>query len=570
MSRLAAAVLSMALASCGCASYREAKRRQIRPWGLQGKEFMVAADHSQASAAGAFILANGGNAVDAAVASAFALAVARPSSAGLGGGGFMLLRVRGQAPVAVDFREAAPSNAVLRNYADGRVLISTRAARGPWAVAVPGQVRGLTHALQTYGTKPLAEVLAPAIELAERGVLVDSFTHDAMADLARAIARDPQDAARYSELAKLFLRDERSYPIGSLLRQPELAATLRLLAKEGPDAFYRGDLAKRIREELGRRGVAWTEADLADYSIRSRVPISGSYRGYQIVGMPPPSAGGACLLEILHILEGYDLAKLPAGELHRLLAEAFKHAFADRGAYLGDPDSSPEAAEDALRMASADYAAALRKTIGDRTQAPASYGGRGAKLDAGTSHVSVIDKEGNAVALTETVNLPFGSWIVPPGTGFVLNGSMDDFSLKPGAVRLPGVRAYDRNAIGPGRRPLSSMSPTLVLKDDKVVAAVGASGGPLIITSVAQALVRVLDLGQRPDLALAEPRIHHQLYPNVLYAERGLPGEIRKALRDAGHDLQKFPLEPACQIVTAQDGLFGASDPRKGGRPAGR
>lgn len=542
-------------------------------WGAVGREHMVAADHPLASAAGAEILARGGNAVDAAAATAFALAVVRPSSTGLGGGGFMLIHRPGEEPVALDYRETAPAAARPKEYLDesGRV-IPGKTVRGRWAAAVPGLVRGLAAALKRYGTLPLAEVLEPAIRLAEEGFPVDDFNHRAMAELAEELAGRPR-RAEFRELARIFLKDGRPYAAGELLRQPDLAATLKTLAREGPDAFYTGSIARKLLKDMRAGGGPWSLEDLAGYAVRERAPTRGRFRGYEVVGMPPPSTGGPCVVQILGVMEGFSPAADGEGAYYQALAEAMKHCFADRAALLGDPDAHPRVAADAAAMASPERARSVRAAIRPgRTFPPERYGSKALKDDAGTTHYSVMDSKGMAVSATDTINLSFGSWVVPAGTGIVLNDEMDDFAVRADVPNEFGLLMSERNLVGPGRRPLSSMSPTLLVEDGRAVLAAGASGGPRILTATLQAILRIVDFGELPDDAVAAKRIHHQWMPDVLRAEDGLPEKVRSALAAAGHRLEAYPGQPGvCQVVLARNGLlYGASDPRKGGRPAGK
>jgi len=539
------------------------------PWGLEAKDFVVAADHPLASKAGARMLEEGGNVVDAAAAASFALAVTRPESAGLGGGGFMLLYLRWKDPVLIDYRETAPSGVSARAYLDAKGgVVPGKTVRGPWAVGVPGHVRGVSYALSKYGTKSLAEVLAPAIELAESGFPVDRHLRESMEELSR----DAAGAPMYREISRVFLKEGKPYAEGEILRQPDLARTLRLLAKNGPDEFYRGSLGKRIYDEVHGRGGPLKALDLERYEVREREPLRGRFRGYEVYSAPPPSSGGACLLQILDVMDSYTTTP-PVPLYFHALAEAMKHAFADRAAVLGDPDAHPEVGPDVAAMLSSEHIARIRKAIvPGATRDAARCGKRWLKDDGGTTHYSVLDRDGNAVAATETVNLGFGSLLVPPGTGVVLNDELDDFAVKTGVPNEFGLFMSERNLIQAGQRPLSSMSPTVLAKDGRAVLAVGASGGPRIITATLQTLLNIVELGMRPDEAVAAPRIHHQWSPDRLYMEDGIRADAFHLLQKSGHKLESFKsMAGAAQAAYSQGGrLFAASDPRKGGRPAGR
>lgn len=536
-------------------------------WSAEGREYMVAADHPLASEAGAGILAQGGNAVDAAVATSFALAVTRPYSTGLGGGGFMVIKLRGKKPLVYDYRETAPAAAVPEAYLDKGKVIPGKTFHGHWAVGVPGQVRGITTILKRHGSMTLAEVLEPAIELAEKGYPVDKSTLKGMRYLAGQVKKHPN---RYEEIARIYLADGKPYPLGWTLKQPDLAKTLRLLAKEGPELFYSGEIGRKIVADMERWGGPLTMKDLEGYSVRERAPLTGRFRDYEVLAMPPPSSGGACVLQVLNIMDGYG--KLTESAYYYALAESMKHAFADRAQYLGDADAHPDVVPDVERMISREHARRVRASIGKKTREPKRYGMRALKDDSGTSHFNVLDKDGNAVAATETVNYVFGSLVVPPGTGIVLNNELDDFSVRTDVPNEFGLLMSERNVIRPGARPLSSMSPTMLVKNDRVVLAAGGSGGPMIISGTMQTIFQIIDFGKKPAEAVAAGRIHHQWSPNKVEAEKSVPWIIRRRLAKAGHKVRGYRLYAgAVQVVYAEDGvLYGASDPRKGGRPAGR
>ncbi|MBI3300164.1 MAG: gamma-glutamyltransferase [Elusimicrobia bacterium] len=544
-----------------------------KPWGFAGQDFVVAADHPAASEAGVRMLAAGGNAVDAAAATSLALSVVRPQSAGLGGGGFMLLTLAGKKPVFVDYRETAPGAAEPAAYlgADGRPVPGKTEA-GPWAVGVPGQLRGIPVLLAKLGTKTLAEALVPAIELAEKGFPVDKVLHAAMLDMAGRIAA-AAEPRRYDEISRIFLKDGRPYAAGEVLFQPDLAAALRRLASEGAEKFYLGAFSDAVLKVAGAEaGGPMTREDLDGYALSERRPLSGTYRGRTVLSAPPPSSGGACVLQILGTMEGFSPKRLRRPEGTALLVESMKHAFADRARLLGDPDVHPEVEENAAAMLAPRHIRELRRKVGvGRTAAPETYGVQSLPDDGGTTHYSILDAQGNAIAATETINLYFGSLLVAPGLGIVLNNQMDDFAISTTAANAFGLRQSELNLVGPGRKPLSSMSPTIILERGSPTAALGGSGGPLIITGTVQSILNAVDGGMAPDEAVAAPRVHHQWSPDVVRFDAEVPAETRALLLKRGHRLEPFAGESAVQMVTRQGGeLRGGSDPRKGGRPDGR
>jgi gamma-glutamyltranspeptidase/glutathione hydrolase len=548
---------------------------QVEPWGFVGSEYAVAADHRLASKAGADILASGGNAVDAAVATSFALAVTRPYSAGLGGGGFMLIKPAGKKAVVLDYREEGPSGSFASEYLDANgEVIPGKTQTGVWAVGVPGHVKGVLKALRDYGTMGRAEVMAPAIALAENGFPVDAHTSHAMeAILSRGEkhALAPRLAAR---IAEQFLAGGKPYAVGATLKQPELARSLRLIAERGEKVFYEGEIAEAIVDTIRRHGGPMTADDLKNYRVEVREPLRGEFRGYEVLGMPPPSSGGACVVQVLQVLDGYARDSLDLPGFYAAFTEALKHAFADRAAKLGDADVHAAVHTDVSEMISKRHAAKVRAAIiPGETHPPEAYGLKALKDDHGTTHYSVMDKDGNAVAATETINTYFGSLVLAGGTGIVLNNELDDFSIRTDVPNAFGLLMSSRNVISPGQRPLSSMSPTLVLKDGKAVLAAGGSGGPRIITATLQALLQILEYGKTPDKAIAFGRVHHQWAPNKVLAEKRLPAEVWVRLENDGHVVEELPAtrEAATQVVYRKGNrLYAASDPRKGGVPAGQ
>ena len=542
-----------------------------------GARGMVVASQEDAARAGLALLEAGGNAVDAAVATAFALAVTQPFSAGLGGGAFLLVQTAEGERFALDARETAPAAADRDMYV--RPGVPARASlSGGLAVTTPGFVRGLARALDAWGTRPLAEVLAPAIELAEQGFAIGRY-HARMLEFMRQRGL-PQG---FPETARIQFPPENAAPrAGWMLRQPDLAQTLRRIAAEGPDAFYTGSIAEQIAKTVQARGGILSVEDLAGYEPKLRKPVSGSYRGLSIVSFPPPSSGGAVLLEILNILEGFDLAQLGADQpraAHRI-AEAMKLAFADRAAWFGDPDfvDVPVA-----RLTSKPYAATLRSRIDPPFWKKVLPGGdraievKGSGLpteDSGTTHLSVTDAAGGAAALTMTINTPFGSGITVPGTGILLNNEMDDFSKAPGTPNVYGlVDERGANAIAPNKRPLSSMTPTIVSRDGRIFMVTGSPGGPRIITTTLHTILNVVDFEMDVQEAVAAPRYHHQWIPDKVVAEPLLSELIVEGLRERGHEVEvaeRAWSSAQAIVVDPETGLhLGGSDPRGDGAALG-
>ncbi len=520
---------------------------------------MVVTAQHLASDVGVAILKRGGNAVDAAVAVGYAEAVVNPCCGNIGGGGFMLLHLRGGGETVIDFRETAPARATATMYLgqDGKP-VSDDSLFGYKAVGVPGTVLGLDTALRKYGSLPRAVVMAPAIRLARKGFILTQGDADILAAQAARFASDPA-------LRRIFLRpDGTALRPGDRLVQADLAATLAQIARKGPDYFYRGPVAAALSEASRAGGGVIAATDLAAYRVHIAEPLRCSYRGYDVVSVAPPSSGGVALCETLNILEGYDLKALgfhSAAATH-LLVEAMRHAFADRNDSLGDPAfvDNPVA-----RLTSKSYAAAIRDEIdhgGPRPRVTAS------REKPETTHYSVLDKDGNAASVTYTLNGSFGAVVLAPGTGVLLNDEMDDFTAKPGVANQYGLVQGDRNAIAPGKRPLSSMSPTIVLKDGKPVLVLGSPGGSRIITATLEALVNVIDYGFEPQAAVDAPRFHYQGQPDRIFAEPlTFSADTRKALEAAGYRVEEQAPWSAVELIEAGDGfLLGANDAR---RPAG-
>lgn len=551
---------------------------------VEARHGMVVSSQRLASQVGAEILRQGGNAVDAAVAVGYAQAVVNPCCGNLGGGGFMTLRLADGRQVFVDFRETAPAAASSDMFldGDGRV-VKDASLRGYRAVAVPGTVLGLDTALRQYGTFSRARVMAPAIRLARQGFILERGDTDILETGTARFRQQP-------EVARLFLRRDGS-PLqpGDRLVQKDLARTLEAIAAQGPAAFYRGRIAALIETAARQNGGVLRAADFARYSIRESVPLRCEYRGYLFLSAPPPSSGGTALCQILNTLEGYDLRGMgfnSAATLH-VMIEAMRHAWLDRNTLLGDPAFVNNPLE---RLLSKDYAAALRERIGERaTPSQALAPGVVPHESAETTHYSVVDRMGNAVATTYTVNGRFGAHVIAPGTGFFLNNEMDDFTVKPGVENLYGLVQGKRNAIAPGKRPLSSMAPTLILRDGQPFMVLGSPGGSRIISITLQVALNVIDHGMTLQEAVDAPRIHHQWLPDEVYFEsRGLSPDTLQALRTMGHVLvEQTPWGAAEAILVGagrasgaassgndgavsgqqRDGFFyGAHDPR---RPAG-
>jgi gamma-glutamyltranspeptidase / glutathione hydrolase len=560
------------LASAGWAA-------SMRP--VHAPHAMVASVHELASQVGVEIMRAGGNAVDAAVATGFALAVVHPQAGNLGGGGFMLIRMADGVTHFVDYREKAPAAAAADMYLDAQGnVIENASLVGYKAIAVPGSVAGLAYAQKNYGKLPLAQVMAPAIKLAREGY-----------PLAWEDAQDLRndDLAKFPESKRIFQRDGNYYKPGETFRQPELARTLERIAKD-PDEFYHGAMARELAASIHNGGGLVTADDLAGYEVKERKPIRGTYRNYDVISAPPPSSGGIALVEILNILEGYDLAKFGAGSagaIH-LAVEAFRRAFFDRAEFLGDPDF---AKIPVAQLIAKKYAAGWRDSIDPAhasvskdLQRPAVFNEleEYAKLHPldlapvrepeNTTHYSVVDPAGNAVAVTTTLNDSFGSRVTAEGLGFLLNDEMDDFTSKQGAPNAYGLIQGPANAIGPGKRPLSAMSPTIVLKDGKLFLVLGSPGGPMIISTVANVLMGVVDFGMDIQEAVNAPRFHHQWLPDEIRAEDRISPDTLVILRAKGH---KFKMEHLwgdgeCIEVDPTTGeRLGASDGRNNGKPVG-
>lgn len=505
----------------------------ISPRPTEAERGMVVSDQRLASEVGAEILRAGGNAIDAAVAVGYAQAVVNPCCGNLGGGGFMTLLLADGEQVFVDFREAAPGEATPDMYLDDKGDVIPRASLDGWkAVGVPGSVLGLDTVLAKWGTKDRATVMAPAIRLARDGFVLTRADADILAAGTKAFTANPV-------LGAIFQPGGKPLSAGDRLVQTDLAATLEGIAKEGPGYFYTGPVAEKIVAASRAGGGLLSAADFADYTVRIGLPVSCTYRGYEVISAAPPSSGGIAVCEILGILEGYPIGWLGfnAADTVHLMTEAFRHAFVDRNSELGDPAFVDNPVE---RLTSKAYAAKLRATI-DRHQAtPSSALKPGTPPHEGsqTTHFSVVDEDGNAVALTYSLNSYFGAKVMAPGTGVLLNNTMDDFTVKPGVPNLFGLVQGEANAIAPGKRPLSSMSPTILVQDGVPFMVLGSPGGSRIITAVAETIMNVIDHGMTIQEAVDAPRLHHQWMPDVLYAEpRALSADTRELLAERGHKI---------------------------------
>lgn len=522
---------------------------------------MVATQEAMATRVGLEILQRGGNAVDAATAVGFALAVTLPQAGNLGGGGFMMVYdAKTGATVAIDFRETAPARASRDMFLNAQGDADPQQSRFSYrAVAVPGTVAGLALALARYGTLPLRHVIAPAVKLAGEGIPVSE-------DLSRSLQQARERLAVSPESLKIFFKADGSpYQPGDRWLQPELAASLKAIAEQGPAAFYEGDIARKIVADMATNGGLITLDDLKNYQPVVREPVRGRYRGYEIASMPPPSSGGVHLVQLLNILEHYPIAELgpnSAATIHRL-AEAMKLAYADRSEFLGDPEFVTVPQEGLTAKA---YAAELSNRI-DLDQATPAFrvkpGNPAPYESEQTTHYSVMDQQGNAVAVTYTINFSYGSGIVAAGTGILLNNEMDDFSAKPGAPNAFGLIGGAANAVAPGKRPLSSMTPTLVFKDGKPLLVTGSPGGSRIITTVLQIVMNVVDHGMNVAEATVAPRVHHQWLPDELYVEEGLSPDTLRLLTAMGHRLTvSNAIGSTHSIVRTETGLYGYSDTR--------
>jgi gamma-glutamyltranspeptidase/glutathione hydrolase len=531
-----------------------------------GRYAMVSSDHPLASAVGVEVLRRGGNAIDAAVAVGFALAVVHPQAGNIGGGGYLVYRAADGQVYALDYRETAPAAASRNMYLDANGALTGKNLTGALASGVPGAVAGLEQMHRRFGRLPWREVVEPAIALARDGFVVDRPRAEVFAESAAA-AR----LRRFPSSVATLLPGGRTPEVGDTLRQGDLARTLALIADSGAAAFYRGSIADLIVAEMRRSGGIITHDDLARYEAKWREPLQGTYRGWRIVSMPPSSSGGVTLVEMLNVLEGY--APLPLFGTPRLLhveIETMRRAFTDRNRYLGDPDFVAEMPIG--RLTSKTYADTLRRGI-DPARATPSTAMPAIVEGSETTHYSIVDQEGNAAAVTTTLNDNFGSALTVSGAGFLLNDEMDDFAAKPGSPNLFGLVQGEANAIQPGKRMLSAMAPTIVLDSrGRLAMVLGSPGGPTIISAVLQVISNVLDHGMTLAQAVSAPRIHHQGLPDSIgWEPGGVEPDVRRTLEVMGHVFHARPhtIADVNAVVVTARGLEGVADPRRGGGAAG-
>jgi len=526
---------------------------------------MVVSQDGRATEIGVDVLKRGGNAVDAAVAVGFALAVTLPRAGNLGGGGFMVVHLAGQdRPIAIDYRETAPEGTTQDVFLDENGDADPKKSRSSGlAVGVPGTVAGLALAHARYGSGKfsLAKLIAPAIALAQNGVSVTEDMFDTLTLSGVRLQRWPSSSV-------FFKPDGTPLGLGDTLVQPDLARSLSAIAEGGPQAFYHGPIAEKIAASVRSAGGRMTVADLNSYEAIEREAVRGTYRGFDIISMPPPSSGGVHLIEMLNILEGFPLASLGARSpqaLH-LMIEAMKLAYADRAEFLGDSDA---VTVPVARLISKSYAASLREQIDPIRARPSREirpGSPALEAKHNTTHFSVVDGNGNAVANTTTLNFNYGLGLVAAGTGILLNNELDDFAAKPGAPNAFGLVGGSANAPGPGKRPLSSMTPTIVLKNNQPVLVTGSPGGSRIITTVLQVVLNVLEFNEDLADAVAAPRLHHQWQPDYVLAEPGFPPATIQGLEALGHTVRIGPLSgSAHSVAVAPNGLVGAADERSRG-----
>jgi len=568
------AIIALILASCLPAAAQEQRRAFYTPpaadavHAVAAEHGMVVAQEKIAAQIGADVLKRGGNAVDAAVATGFAMAVTYPRAGNIGGGGFMVIHSQDRhEDVAIDYRETAPAATTPEIFlgADGKPDIA-KSRDSALGIGVPATVAGLAVALDKYGSGKfsLAELVKPAIALAKDGTDITDDLADTLPDWHRRLARWPSSAKIFSRADGTSLRE------GDRLVQTDLAATLSAIAEQGPRGFYEGPVAEKLVKAIGDAGGTMTLDDLKSYQPVIRAPVRGTYRGYDIIAMPAPSSGGIVLLETLNMLEGFpmrDMKQGSASSLH-VMIEAMKRAYADRARYLGDPAfvKAPIAT-----LIGKDYAARQHASIDLDHATPwtDALSATPPREGDNTTHFSIVDSGGNAVSNTYTLNYSYGVGLVAEGTGVLLNNELDDFTAAPGASNAYGLVGFEANLPGPGKRPLSSMSPTIVLKDGKPVLVTGSPGGSRIISAVLQVIVDVLDYGMDVAAAVAAPRVHHQWLPDEVRVERGFPDDTLAALRAKGHRVvEPLSLTSANSIAVTEKGLLGAPDPRTRGAQA--
>ncbi len=532
---------------------------------VRARHGMVVSTSPEATRVGLEILQAGGNAVDAAVAVGFALAVVHPQAGNIGGGGFMVIHGADSGEeTTIDYRETAPAGAGRDMYLDENgEVVEGRSTIGHLAAGVPGSVAGMHLAWERYGKLPWARLVEPAVRLAEEGFEVSYV-------FSRSLQSREKLLSRFAETKRVFLKGGEFWQEGELFRQPELAWSLKLIAKDGPDAFYKGPIAAKIVESMQAGGGLITAEDLARYRVRERAPVRGTYRGYEIVSMGPPSSGGIILVEMLNMMERFPLGNLgvDSSESLHLKVEVMRRAFADRAQFLGDPDFSEIPGEGLVSKSYArDWVASIEPNWASLSR-QVSHGDPLPYESPDTTHYSVVDAEGNAVATTTTINGSYGSGVTVEGAGFLLNNEMDDFSSKPGVPNAYGLIQGEANAVGPGKRPLSAMTPTLVFKDGKLYMVLGSPGGPTIINTVFQIILNVIDFGMDIQEAVDAPRIHHQWLPDYLIAEQdALVRDVEIALLRKGHRVETRQSigDAHCILIDPETGIrLGAPDPRRG------
>jgi gamma-glutamyltranspeptidase / glutathione hydrolase len=559
--RLCAGALVIALLVSAPVAPRGASREPVH-----ARHGIVGSTEAHASAAGLEVLRAGGNAVDAAVAVGFALAVTHPVAGNLGGGGFMVIRLADGRATTIDYREMAPAKATRDMFLDEKGdAVAERSRMGPLAAGVPGAVAGLLHVHKQFGRLTLAKVIAPAIALARDGF-------DVSWEMAKSFEAASGKLSKFpASVAAFFGADGVPPAEGERLVQPDLAKTLTLISLGGADAFYRGPIAELIAGEMERSGGLITRSDLAAYVPKERAPVTGTFRGYEIVSMPPPSSGGVALVELLNIVEGFPLATYGqnASRTIHLMVEAERRVYADRSEWLGDPEFFSVPLPGLLSKA---YATSLRDGISETRATPSSSikAGHPRQYEhSDTTHYSVVDADGNAVSTTTTLNGDYGNGQVVAGAGFLLNNEMDDFSAKPGSPNMFGLLGGEANAIAPGKRMLSSMTPTIVAKEGRTVLVLGSPGGGRIITTVLQVLLNVLEFGMDVQEAVDAPRFHHQWYPDsVMIEKQGFPADVVNALAALGHRVDVVSDMGDVHVIQIDPGSglrLGASDPRSDG-----
>jgi len=538
---------------------------QVADAPVSSKTGMVITTSAPASDVGAAILRKGGNAVDAAVATAFALAVTHPSAGNIGGGGFMVIRPAKGTPITVDYRERAPFKSTQTMYLDSTGKIARQlTATGYLAPGVPGTVRGLAAAHKRFGKLPWKDLVMPAVDLAEKGfVLSDALSHSLNREVTGAMARYPASVAAYGKPGG------GEWKAGDTIVLRDLGRTLRAIAVKGPNAFYTGWIADSVAATMARNGGLITKRDLASYQAKFRTPIRGTYRGYQLISMPPPSSGGVTMIEMLNMLETFDLAKLGAMSSQALHyeIEAMRRGYLDRARYLGDPDFVKMPIE---RLTSKTYAKSLAKTIDPNHASNSAELGKDIVAQIAsdeheeTTQFSIVDKYGNAVSNTYTLEGGFGSHVVVDGAGFILNNEMGDFNKKPGETNLTGDIGTPANVIAPGKRMLSSMSPTIVTKNGKLFMVTGSPGGRTIINTVMEIVLNGLDFGMDARQAVDAPRFHHQWLPDEVTFERNaIPDSTSQRLQAMGHKLRFAGQQGDGHTIMLKDGVaYGANDHR--------